>query len=316
MELSGVKNSSFVTGGEKSQLTVLACTSAAGYALPPLVIFDRLTWNPKLAEGEVPGSYYALSKNGWINGELFHDWFMNHFLNYVPKTRPLLLLLDGHSSHYFPSTIKFAAEEGIVIFVLPPNTTHITQPLDKGCFSPLKVKWRQVCHDYRTKYPGRVVSRFDFSKLFSEAWYESMSSKNIISSFKVTGICPFDRHSLDIPGMAKEEFTMFQPKNLPEKTGLKYIPLYSPSRSNSRLHCEVKGFVSTPVPSVPPPDTISARFQRAASVPLRASSKLSNFFIPPIPPSKIPTKHEKSCGSCLTSVGGLQKIEVTYQVEK
>ena len=31
----GTKNPSYLTGGDKSQLTVLACTSAAGYALPP-----------------------------------------------------------------------------------------------------------------------------------------------------------------------------------------------------------------------------------------------------------------------------------------
>ena len=118
----GSKNPSFVTGGDKSQVTVLACTSAAGYALPPFVIFDRQSLNQNMTKGEVPGTLYGLSSNGWMNSELFNHWFLNHFLQYAPQTRPLMLLLDGHPSHYSPSTIKLAAENQIIVFVLPPLT--------------------------------------------------------------------------------------------------------------------------------------------------------------------------------------------------
>ena len=320
----GIKNPSYVTGGDKSQLTVLACTCASGYAIPPFIIFDRLTWNPKLAEGEVAGSLYGLSKSGWINSELFHSWFMNHFLKYVPQARPLLLLLDGHSSHYCPSTIRLAAEQEILIFVLPPNTTHLTQPLDKGCFSPLKVLWRQTCHEFRRMNPGKVVTRFDFSRLFSEAWYQAMSAKNIVASFKTTGICPFNRHALKVPGMDRKGYTSFQPESLAKETGLKYIPFYSPSRpttSRSIVHSDtpkpvqtvtMKKIACTPsltnftMETVPPPDTISGRFHRAASVPLPTSTHLTNFLNPSIP--KV-TKSQKSCGGCLTSAEGLQLME-------
>ena len=123
-----------------------ACTSTVGYAIPPFIIFDRKTLNPKLTEGEVPGTLYGLSHNGWMNCELFFCWFLEHFLQYVPKT-PLMLLLDGHSSHYYPSMIKLAAENGVIMFALPSHTTHIMQPLDRACFAPLKVAWRQICHD-------------------------------------------------------------------------------------------------------------------------------------------------------------------------
>ena len=46
--------------------------------------------------------------------------------------------MDGHSTHYQPSVIFKAAEEHVILFCLPPHTTHLTQPLDKGCFGPLK----------------------------------------------------------------------------------------------------------------------------------------------------------------------------------
>ena len=75
----------------------------------------------------------------------------------------IVLLLDGHSSHICPETIRFTAEEGIIVFTLPPNTTHVTQPLDKGLFGPLKMAWRQGVHTFLTKNPGSVVSKFNFS---------------------------------------------------------------------------------------------------------------------------------------------------------
>ena len=76
------------------------------------------------------------------------------------------------------------------MFALPPHTTHLTQPLDRGCFAPLKVFWRQMCHEFCAKNPGRTVSQYDFSKLFAMAWYKAFSMTNIISSFQITGVVP------------------------------------------------------------------------------------------------------------------------------
>ena len=124
--------------------------------------------------GEIPGTLYGSSPNGWIDRELFLYWFCKPFLMSVPRARPLLLLMDGHSTHYGPDLIKIAAEEQILIFVLPPNTTHLTQPLDKGCFGPLKTAWKAVCHEFCTNNPGRVVTRY-FSVLFADARRRSMT---------------------------------------------------------------------------------------------------------------------------------------------
>ena len=80
------------------------------------------------------------------------------------SARPLLLLLDGHLSHYCPEMFCLAAAEQVmIIYALLPNTTHLTQPLDKGYFGPLKVCWKEACQDYMKKNPGKVVSRYSFS---------------------------------------------------------------------------------------------------------------------------------------------------------
>ena len=91
--------------------------------------------------GQVPGSMYDLSESGWVNGELFDLWFRHHFLSHTSPLCPLPLLLDGHSSHCTPSVFNKAAEEGLIMFCLPAHSTHLTQPLDKGCFLILKRYW-------------------------------------------------------------------------------------------------------------------------------------------------------------------------------
>ena len=161
----GQKNPSAVGSGDKTQVTVLACCNAAGYALPPFVILDRMSLKPELTVGEVPGTVYGLSKKGWIDGDLFELWFARHFLSHAPPVRPLLLLVDGHSSHFEPSVIQRAASEGVILFCLPPHTTHLTQPLDKGCFGPLKRHWREECWQYITASPGHLITRYQFSQL-------------------------------------------------------------------------------------------------------------------------------------------------------
>ena len=56
------------------------------------------------------------------------------FLVYAPLARPLLLLMDGHLSHFSPLFVNKTAEEQVIVFCLPPHSTHKTQPLDKGVF--------------------------------------------------------------------------------------------------------------------------------------------------------------------------------------
>ena len=91
----GQKHPSVVGFGDKTQITVLSCCSAAGYALPPFVIFDRKSSKPELTVGEVAGTVYGLPSKGWNDGELFELWFTHHFLAYAPPVRPLLFLMDG-----------------------------------------------------------------------------------------------------------------------------------------------------------------------------------------------------------------------------
>jgi len=131
----GQKKLWYCTSENKSQITVVGCINAIGQALPLFVIFDAKNLNLDWTIGEVPGTMYGLSKNGWIDMVLFKEWFYRHFLHHAGSSRPLLLLLDGHSSHYNIEAIKLARESDVIIFTLVPHTIHEIQPLVLLCLS-------------------------------------------------------------------------------------------------------------------------------------------------------------------------------------
>ena len=57
-------NPTCITSNSKSQVTVLACVSATGVAMPPFVIFQRKSINADLVKGEIPGTLYGCSEKG------------------------------------------------------------------------------------------------------------------------------------------------------------------------------------------------------------------------------------------------------------
>ena len=195
----GEKDPSSVRGGRKNQITAVGCVSAGGSVLPPMIIWNGKSLCPNQASGEIPGTLHGFSPKGWMDQELFNLWFVKHFLKYAPQARPLLLLLDGHSSHFCPETIRLAAKEKVIIFTFPPNTTHLTQPLDKGIFGPLKLNWRKACQQFCNNNPHMAISKYSFCSIFSDAWMQSMTVRNIRNSFSKTGVYPFDRDAIELP---------------------------------------------------------------------------------------------------------------------
>ena len=59
------------TSGNKTQITVLACASASGQVVPPMVVFSGKNFNHALSKGEVPDTFYGMSDSGWMDQELF-----------------------------------------------------------------------------------------------------------------------------------------------------------------------------------------------------------------------------------------------------
>ena len=119
------------------------------------------------------------------------------------SARPLLLLLDGHSTHYQPEVLRLAKEHDVIMLCLPPHTAHESQPLDCGVFGPLKSHWSNVCHIYLQQNPGRIITRFQFSALFTKAWSMAVSPSNIIAGFRTCRVYPFNPLAIRVPEIQK-----------------------------------------------------------------------------------------------------------------
>ena len=142
---------------------------------------------------EVPGSWFPVSENGWVDHELFSFFLIKHFMRYTVPHRPLLLMLDGHSTQGYWSLLK---KHKVIIFCLPPHTTHVCQPLDCSLFKPLKEQWRHECHRFYQRNPGLVIFKFNFCSVFSGAWLNAILPTNVIAGFKKSGVYPFNRDAV------------------------------------------------------------------------------------------------------------------------
>jgi hypothetical protein len=174
--------------------TVLMAASAAGDVLPPFVIHQESC--PSDALSSAPSGWKAdSSKSGWITTNLFQKWFEEVFIpNCTNKAKPALLLMDNHVSHLSATMIDLANKHNIILLCLPPHSSHILQPLDKGYFNLLKQAMANMA--VSLGYGGvKTVPKQSFTKLLQFAMAK-ISNEAIKSSFRATGVYPLRRITL------------------------------------------------------------------------------------------------------------------------
>ena len=130
--------------GARDHITVNCCVSAAGQVLPPMIIFEKaFPSSPHFREGPT-NALYAKSPNGYMDLELFSEWFQKIFIAHTSHLGKRLLFIDGHGSHISVDLINAAIDNNIILYCLPPHTTHILQPLDVAVYRPLKVHYSGI----------------------------------------------------------------------------------------------------------------------------------------------------------------------------
>ncbi|KAJ8882671.1 hypothetical protein PR048_014483 [Dryococelus australis] len=105
------------------------------------------------------------------------------------KILGMLLLLDGHLSHTKNLNVIIKARENFVtIICLPPHTLHKLQPLDVKVMCPLSHHYDKGLEKWLTNHPGHVITDYQVSTIFCEAYLMACSPKNAIKGFQNTGI--------------------------------------------------------------------------------------------------------------------------------
>ena len=91
-------------------------------------------------------------------------------------------------------TIPFhnlATENKIVLFRLPPHSTHLTQPLDVGVFQPFK-HYHTDAIDKAVRLGDEKFGKLEFLAAFQSFRNQTFKPTTIRHAFESTGLVPFD----------------------------------------------------------------------------------------------------------------------------
>ncbi|XP_043203652.1 uncharacterized protein LOC122371411 [Amphibalanus amphitrite] len=193
----GKKQVGQLTSAERGTLvTGVMCFSAAGHYVPPAVIFPRRRSRQQLEKGLPPGYLALYHPSGWMQMDLFIEW-LKHFIacTHPSKDDPVLLILDGHTSHTKSiEAIELCREAGVVMLTIPPHTSHRLQPLDRTLMLPLSTYFGEQQRTWLRNNPGKVITLYEMGELIGAAYTRAATMTSAVKGFAVTGIYPTSRH--------------------------------------------------------------------------------------------------------------------------
>src|SRR5437763_6910221 len=185
--------------GRQEWVTAVECICVDGSFVPPLIIFK----GEKLSRQWIPASIhnnwrFDCNTKGWTSNEYGIQWLRSCF---EPATREKadgkmrLLICDGHDSHITAAWIEHCMRNNIVLMVLPPHSSHLTQLLDVGVFGPLKTLMASALEPLISIELHRIL-KAEWLSAFVEAHDGAFSVQNIEAGFHGTGIFPYNLHKV------------------------------------------------------------------------------------------------------------------------
>jgi hypothetical protein len=191
----GLGKAKLAQPGNREWATVIQGVSALGWAIPPFIIlaaqYHLANW---YSECNLPADWrIATTDNGWTTNEVGLDW-IKHFDHHTARRTKgtyRLLILDGHESHHSTEFELYCQTHNIITLCMPPHSSHLLQPLDVGCFGPLKQAYGRQIEDLMRAHINHV-SKLEFLCAFREAFFTSMTEKNIQGGFRGAGLVPYD----------------------------------------------------------------------------------------------------------------------------
>ncbi|KAJ8889065.1 hypothetical protein PR048_008559 [Dryococelus australis] len=134
---------------------------------------------PECAENLPTGSQVFMTAKNSMSSQTFAKW-LDHFAKYKTPG-PVLLIFDEASSHLDANIVHATEAHEITLHCFPSNITHELQPLNKS--------------------------------VFKSAWVKAVIPSDICSTFRTTGIYPFDPTAIPDEAFAPSVLT-FQPYRL------------------------------------------------------------------------------------------------------
>jgi hypothetical protein len=184
-----------VQPGNREWVTVVHGINAQGWAIPPLLILAaKLHQAAWYTDSDLPHDWaIAVSENGWTDDGIGFEW-IQHFNKHTQsrtKGRYRLLILDGHGSHHTGQFSEYCKQNSIITLCMPPHASHLLQPLDVGCFGPLKASYGKEVEG-QMRLGINHINKEEFLSVYYRAHIAAITVKNIQSGFRATGLVPYD----------------------------------------------------------------------------------------------------------------------------
>jgi hypothetical protein len=168
----------------------MQAVGATGKRIPAFLIFAGKVLISTWFTENLPRDWIIqVSPTGWTNNNLALDW-LRHFDSHAhPVGTHRLLIIDGHESHCSVEFRDLCKEKKIILLCMPPHSLHLLQPVDVGCFSPLK---RAYGGDVSALARCRIhhISKETFLPAFKKAYHKTITAENICAGFRGAGLVP------------------------------------------------------------------------------------------------------------------------------
>jgi hypothetical protein len=178
--------------GDREWTTLIQGVSAIGRVIPPFLIFAGKVLISNWFTEDLPRNWVIqVSPTGWTNNDLALAW-LEHFDTHArPVGAYRLLIIDGHESHCSIDFQDRCKEKKIIALCMPPHSSHLLQPLDVACFSPLK---RAYGDEISALARDRIhhINKQTFLPAFKVAFKKAFTRENACAGFRGAGLCPHD----------------------------------------------------------------------------------------------------------------------------
>jgi hypothetical protein len=95
--------------------------------------------------------------------------------------------VDGYKSYNLHEFHKYCEEEKIIVLCMPPHSSYLLQPLNIGCFSPLKRAYGDEISSL-ARYGTKKIKKEAFLLAFKAAFEKAMTKENIYAGFRGAGL--------------------------------------------------------------------------------------------------------------------------------
>ncbi|RLO02533.1 hypothetical protein DYB28_008570, partial [Aphanomyces astaci] len=170
---------------EAYHLTIVMTATADGTLVPPAFILPGVTCKTSvLDECTVDGALVTTAPKAFMNSTIFNTWLIafGEWKHEARGGHPAVMVLDNCSSHHCVESEWICEMYGILLVFLPPNATHLLQPLDVAIFRSYKRDIKNAVTTYLRAFNAVSLPRAKAISIAGEAFNKLRSRNDLLAN--------------------------------------------------------------------------------------------------------------------------------------